>query len=194
MAFKTLQNFEEIYVTADLHLSNKVNRTIAYRGFKTGEEHTKFIRNLINFTIRNKNAVLYIIGDIGYKDSDEELIHFIKSLTPVVKVALGNHDSSKQLKRLWSIGVIADFKHDYKIRWNNYLFHLNHLPLLEFEGFYQDAFHCFAHCHGNQKPYLRAMDIGLDANNMKILNLYDVVNMRKMYHNIDEYKNAIRLF
>lgn len=52
MGFKTLKNFEDIYVTADLHLSNIVNRTIKYRGFNNAQEHTKYIRNLINSTIK----------------------------------------------------------------------------------------------------------------------------------------------
>lgn len=191
MSFKLIKNFEELYVTADLHLSNKVNRTISYRGFDNGEEHTKFIRNLINSTIKNKSATLYILGDVGYRDDDDELIHFIKSLTPRVKISLGNHDSEKQLKKIWSMGIIQDFKHDYKINWNGNLFHLNHFPLLEHDGFYRDAFQCFGHCHGNIKPYLRCMDVGLDANNMNILNLNDVVNMRQMYHNIDKNGNRI---
>lgn len=191
MGFKTLKNFEDIYVTADLHLSNIVNRTIKYRGFNNAQEHTKYIRNLINSTIKNKSAVLYILGDIGFRDEDDELIHFIKSLTPVVKIALGNHDSSRQLKRLWNLGIIQDFKHDYKIRWNNNLFHLSHLPLLEWEGFYNDGYCCHGHCHGNMKPFLRAMDIGLDANDMKVLNLTDVINLRQDYHNVDENKKSL---
>lgn len=194
MGFKTINNFEDIYVTSDLHLSDIVNRTISCRGFGSGEKHTEFIRNLINSTIKNRSSILYILGDIGFKEQDDKLIEFFKSITPRVKVAVGNHDSEKQLKRLWNMGIIQDCKKDYKIRWNNHLFHLNHLPLLEWEGFYLNGFHCFGHCHGNQKPYLRAMDIGLDANNMQILNLYDLINMRKIYNNVDENKNRIELF
>lgn len=191
MGFNTLHNFEDIYVTADLHLSNIINRTISLRGFSNPQEHTQYIRNIINSTIKSKSATLYILGDIGFKDEDEELIKFIRSLTPIVKVSVGNHDKEKQLRKLWQMGVIQDCKQAYKIRWNDNLFHLQHLPLLEWEGFYQDAFHCFGHTHGKIKPFLRAMDIGLDANNMQIMNLYDVMNMRKIYHNIDENRESI---
>lgn len=184
MSFRTIDNFTNIYITADLHLSSILNRTIKNRGFSDPEEHNIFIRNLINSTITNKSDILYILGDVGFKNEDDKLINFIKSLTPRIRISLGNHDNEKQLKRLWSLGIIEDFKHDYKIRWNNNIFHFNHLPLLEWEGYYQDALHCFAHCHGKRKPYLRAMDIGLDANNMKILNLQDVVDARKGYNNV----------
>lgn len=194
MAFKTLQNFEDIYITSDLHLSHRLNRTIRDRNFTDPEEHTKFIRNLINSTIKNKNAILYVVGDVGYKDEPDSLIEFLKSITPRVKVAIGNHDSAKQLNKIWRMGLLADCKHDYKIRWNNNLFHINHLPLLEWEGYYLDGYHCFGHTHGNMKPYHRAMDIGLDANDMKIVNLSDVVTMRQNFHNIDENKNSIKLF
>lgn len=194
MGFKTIGNYEDIYVTSDLHLSNIVNRTIAYRGFKTGDEHTKYLRNLINSKIKNKSAILYILGDIGFKNQDDELVHFFKSLTPIIKVSLGNHDSEKQLKKLWSMGVIQDFKHDYKISWQNELFHLNHFPILEWDGFYRNSYHCFGHTHGNMKPYLRAMDIGLDANDMQILHLSEVIEKRKDYNNIDDLGKSIKLF
>lgn len=194
MGFKTLNNFENIYVTSDLHLSTIVNRTIACRGFNNAQEHTKFLRNLINSTIKNRSDILYILGDIGFREQDDELIHFIKSLTPRVKVSLGNHDSERQLKRLWSLGVFEDFKHDYKIKWNNNIFHLNHFPLLEWDAFFSNSYHCFGHCHGNQKPYNRAMDVGLDANNMKVLSLTDVVNMRCGFDNIDDNKKKLELF
>lgn len=191
MSFRTLHNFDDIYITADLHLSNQINRTISLRGFTNPQEHTEFIRNIINSTIKNKSATLYILGDIGFKDDDESFINFIRSLTPIVKVSIGNHDKERQLKKLWQMGVIQDCKPMYKIRWNDSLFHFQHLPLLEWEGFYQDAFHCFGHTHGKIKPFLRAMDIGLDANNLQILNLYDVMNMRKLYHNIDENRESL---
>lgn len=194
MGFKTLNNFENIYVTGDLHLSNTVNRTIAYRGFNDAKEHTKYIRNVINSTIKSKSDTLYILGDVGFKDNDEELMHFIKSLTPRVKISLGNHDSERQLKRFWSMGVIEDFKHDYKIRWNGNLFHLTHLPLLEWEGFFRNGYLCHAHTHGNQKPYLRSWDVGLDNNNMKILNLQEIINLRSDFNNIDNSGNKIELF
>lgn len=194
MGFKTINNFEDIYVTGDLHLSNNVNRTISARGFNSGEEHTKFIRNLINSQIKNKSAVLYILGDLGFRNEDKNLISFIKSLTPLVKVAIGNHDSVKQLNNLWKMGVFQDCKHDYSVRYNNNLFYLSHFPLLEWDGFYDNSFHCHAHTHGNLNPYLRAYDVGLDNNDMKILNLQDIVDLRKSFNNIDENRNRIKLF
>lgn len=194
MGFKKVDNFEDLYVTSDLHLSDTVNRTIAYRGFKSGQEHTKFIRNLINSTIKSKSAILYILGDVGYRDDDQSLISFIKSLTPRVKICLGNHDSERQLKRFWSMGIIEDFKHDFKINYNGNLFHLSHFPMLEWDGLFRGSYHLFGHCHGNQKPYLRSMDIGLDNNNMKILHLNDVVELRKDYNNTNKDNKKIELW
>ena len=92
------------------------------------------------------------------------------------------------------MGIIADFKHDYKIRWNGNLFHLTHLPLLEWEGFFRNGYLCHAHTHGNQKPYLRSWDVGLDNNNMKILNLQEVIDLRSDFNNIDNSGNKIELF
>lgn len=190
---KTLQNFEDIYVTADLHLSNnRLNRTIRDRGFTDPQEHTIFVRNLINNTITNKSATLYILGDVGFKNDDASMISFVKSLTPRVKIAFGNHDSQKQLKKLWQAGVFQDCKHEYVFKWRDNIFHLHHLPLLEQECYFQDSFQCFGHTHGTIPPFLRSMDVGLDAVSMRILNLEEVVEMRKEYHNIDEDNNRIK--
>ena len=59
MVFNTLHNFEDIYVKADLHLSNIVNRTISLRGFTNPQEHTQYIRNIINSTIKSKRGGWY---------------------------------------------------------------------------------------------------------------------------------------
>lgn len=190
---KKINDFEEIFITADLHLSNdKLNRTIKTRGFDNPKDHTLFIRNLINNTIKNKSATLYIVGDLGFKDDDESMIKFIKSLTPNVKIAYGNHDSVKQLNRLWKLGIFQDCKHEYVFNWRENYFHLHHLPLLESQVFFKDGYCCWGHCHGTVKPFLRSMDVGLDANNMNILNLEEVVNLRKDFHNIDENNNRIQ--
>lgn len=193
IVLKIVKDFEEVYVTADLHLSNYVlNRSIKLRGFSDPKEHTIFIRNLINSTIKNRSANLYILGDLGMKQESEELAVFIKSLTPRVKVAIGNHDSKKQLTALWNAGVIQDCKHEYVFRWRGNIFHFHHLPLLEQEYFFEDSYQCHGHTHGSIQPYLRSMDVGLDATDMKILNLEEVVEARKSFHNVN--KNRERLF
>lgn len=191
MGFRSVNNFEELYVTADLHLSTVLNRTIKNRGFTDPDAHTIEIRNIINNTIKNKSAVLYILGDLGYRENIELLSRFIKSLTPVVKVAYGNHDSIRTLNTLWKSGIIQDFKHEFKIRWNDNLFHLHHLPLLEWEGYFENSFHCHGHTHGTIPPYYRAMDVGLDANDMCVLNLHEVVRRRCMYRNVDSNKERL---
>lgn len=189
---KHIDSFEEIYVTADLHLSNdRLNRTIRERGFTDPKEHTLFIRNLINNIIKDRSATLYIIGDLGFKDDDESMVQFIKSLTPRVKVAFGNHDSIKQLTKLWKLGVFQDCKHEYEFEWRNNYFHLHHLPLAEWGHFFDNGYCCFGHTHGTIKPFLRAMDIGLDANNMRILSLTEVVKLRKDFNNVNENRERL---
>lgn len=191
---KTINDFQNIYVTADLHLSkDRLNRSIQLRGFSDPKEHTIYIRNMINNISKSSSDILYVVGDIGFKDDDESLIDFCKSITPRVKVVYGNHDSQKQLNRLWKLGVFEDFKHEFVFRWRGNIFHLHHLPLLEWDGFFDDGYLAHGHTHGSIPPYLRAMDIGLDANNIKILNLEKVVEQRKEFHNIDENRNRIKL-
>ena len=130
MAFKTLQNFEDIYITSDLHLSHRLNRTIRDRNFTDPEEHTKFIRNLINSTIKNKSAILYVVGDVGYKDEPDSLIEFLKFIKPRVKVAIGYNNSAKPLNKIWLMVFSTDLKNDYKISCNDNLFLINHLLLV----------------------------------------------------------------
>lgn len=184
MSFRTIDNFTNIYITADLHLSKeKIPKPLYFRGFDKMQDHNNAIRNNINRVAKSKNDILIINGDLGYENDIDSLLIFIESLTPKVYVVKGNHDNFKNLLTLKKSGVIKYLGEDLKIRWNNNLFHIHHLPLLEWEGYYQGAFHCFGHCHGKIQPYLRAMDVGLDANNMKILNLQDIIEKRNRFQN-----------
>jgi calcineurin-like phosphoesterase family protein len=185
MSFRKIDDFNNIYITSDLHLSYTLNRSIQLRGFDNPIEHTRTIRDNINSVCKSHSDILIINGDFS---SDMDLARvFLKEITPKnIWLTIGNHDKRKEIQSLFKDGCISRLEHEIKIRWRDELYHIQHLPLLEFDQMYRNSYHWFGHCHGRQKPYLRAMDCSPESWDLKPIPLDKIVEMRSMYNNIDE--------
>lgn len=185
MSFRKIADYNRIFITGDLHLSYKLNRSIQLRGFDNAIEHTRIIRNNINAVCKKSSDILIINGDFA---SDMELARvFLKEITPKnIWLIVGNHDDVKQLQSLRASKSVSRIEHEIKINWRDELFNITHCPQLEHSGFFRNAFHWHAHTHNTLKPYLRAMDCGWDVWG-KPVDLYKIVELRKEYSNIDEF-------
>lgn len=176
----------DFYFIADLHVGPYNHRTLSQRGFKSDWiSHMNLVRDSINKKL-HRSDTLYILGDLGFKDATKDLEDFLKSLKCVKKVAIGNHDSKRQLQKLKEKGIIQDVKESYNVKINGYQFHLSHFPLREWNGFYNNGFHCYGHTHGNLPMFLRSMDCGIDAIGFTPINYLEVVDILSKYTNIDE--------
>ena len=158
MSFRKIDDYLNIYITSDLHLSYNLNRSIQKRGFDNPIEHTRAIRNNINSVCKSHSDVLIINGDFA---SDMDLARiFLKEITPKnIWLTVGNHDRRKEIQQLFKNGSVSRIEHELKLNWRGEYYHIQHLPLREFEGFYRNSYHWFGHTHGTMKPYLRAMDV-----------------------------------
>ena len=67
MSFRKIDDFLNIYIISDLHLSYTLNRSIQNRGFINPIEHTRFIRDNINKICKSHSDVLIINGDFSSK-------------------------------------------------------------------------------------------------------------------------------
>jgi len=189
MSFRKIDNFLNIFCTGDLHLSHLMNRSIQKRGFNNPEQHTTFVRNQINSVVKSKSDILIINGDCG---SPEILLWFLDSLTSCnIWLTVGNHDHIKELLGLRKLKKVMRVEDNIKINYRDNLFYISHLPHKEWDGLYRNSYHPFAHTHNTMKPYLRAIDCGLDAQDMKPIHLDDVVKLRENFTNIDEYGKRI---
>ena len=192
MSFRKIDSFNNIFITGDLHLSYNLNRSIQIRSFDNPIEHTKHIRNNINSVCKSPSDILIINGDFS---SDMDLARvFLKEITPKnIWLVLGNHDRIKDLQELRKYGQVSIIEHEIKINWRDNQYHIQHLPLIEFDGMYRGSYHWFAHCHNRQQPYLRAMDCGLDCWDLKPVSLDKIVDLRSQYNNIDESGRRIKI-
>ena len=95
-----------IFLISDLHAGLHNNRTQNIRGFKSWEEHDKCILENINSTAYKKSDILYILGDLGYKDDKEGLKTFLNKIIAQKFVAFGNHDNPKQIMALKASNII----------------------------------------------------------------------------------------
>ena len=193
MSFRKIDSYNNIFITADLHLSYIPNRSIQNRGFGSNPiEHTRIIRNNINSVCKSPSDILILNGDCG----DPEILKvFLKEITPKnIWICLGNHDKRKELHNLFQYKLLSRLEENIYIKWRDNKFHICHYPLLEWNGMYHDnggAYHWYGHTHNKIEPYLRSMDCGLDAHLLKPVSLELIVEKRKVFRNVDE--NHIKL-
>lgn len=193
MGFRTIADFNNIFITADLHLSYISNRSIQLRGFKNPIEHTRVIRDNINSVCKSPSDILIIAGDCGDPDILRVLLN---EITPKnIWICIGNHDNKRELINLMKYSKsISRIEENIYIKWRDNKFHISHYPLSEWNGFFHDnggAFHPHGHTHNKMKSYLRSMDIGLDSHELKPVPLELIVERRAIFPNIDEHGNKI---
>ena len=191
MSFRKIDDYLNIFITADLHLSYTLNRSIQKRGFDNPIEHTRHIRDTINSVCKSPSDVLIINGDFS---SDMELARiFLKEITPKnIWTCIGNHDRRKSLQVLFKNGQVSRIEHELKIKWRDNEFDIQHLPLLEWSSMYRNGHHWHGHTHGTLAPYLKAMDCGWDVWNKPVL-LDTIVELRQDYNNIGEDGKRIEI-
>lgn len=85
----------QLYFTSDLHVGHA--KSIAYdkRPFANLEEMHASLGARFNATVRDSNAIVYFLGDVGFPKGNV-LRDFLATLNPCIKILiLGNHDGSK---------------------------------------------------------------------------------------------------
>lgn len=180
-----------IYFTADLHCGPYNRRTMRDRGFCCDwQKHQDFVTETINANL-HKSDILYIAGDLGWKDDYEGLKSFMQSLKCVKKVAVGNHDNKKHLLQLKAEGILQDVKDAYCFIKYGTQFHITHYPLREWYGFFDNGIHLHGHTHGNLSSYLKSMDVGIDAIGYKPISMNEVIDLLKDKYNVDEYRQRL---
>lgn len=178
-----------ILFIADLHVGPYNHRTLSLRGFKSDwVRHLNIVRDSINARVV-RGDMLYILGDLGFKNMTRDLEDFLKSLHCQKKIAIGNHDNKRQLQKLKDKGIIQDVKENYNLKYGNYYFDLSHFPKREWNHFYENGFHLYGHTHGNLPQYYRSMDVGIDNIGYTPITINEVIDALERYNNIDERGN-----
>ena len=192
---------QTLYFTSDSHYNHKnivagtsewdtTNRVTELRDFDTLEEHNTTIVNNINEVVR-KNDVLFHLGDwsFGGFERIEEFRNRI--LCKNVHLVIGNHDHHIQKNRN-GIQSIFQSVHQYlqlNVRRastttigtvDKYSFILFHYPIASWDSMGDGMMHLHGHCHlsnSNRIANGRAMDVGMDGNNLYPISMDDVLGI-----------------
>lgn len=129
------------YFISDLHFFDKSILRIADRPFEDIDEMKRHIVNKWNDTVKNRNDLVIINGDLTM--SDENLSDIIKSLRGRKWLIKGNHDE-KSNKYYMDMGF--EFVSSFPIVVNDY-FIISHEPL--FMNNRTPFINIFGHVHNN---------------------------------------------
>lgn len=166
-----------IYFTSDLHLfhENILKFCPESRPFENIEEMHHHLLEYWNNLIMPEDDV-YILGDVTFKNSLNAK-NYLNSLNGKKYLIYGNHDKNIITNEEDIQDCFEFCKHYHEIHYNKNLIVLSHYPFMFWNRSDHGSYHLFGHCHGTLKHDGRALDVGLDATNFKILSIEDIDNV-----------------
>ena len=169
-----LDEYEEVWLTSDTHFGHANIIKYCNRPFKDTNEMDESIIKTWNSQVDPHDLVIHL-GDVAFAPSDR--IKYIMDRLPGHKLlVLGNHDKRENLEYFFDKGI-----YDYLevIRGKQKLV-LFHYPIDSWNGKYHHFVHLHGHTHGtyDNRGLLR-FDMGVDCNDMKLVNLDAFCRMSK---------------
>lgn len=135
------------YYISDLHLGHYNIIKLCNRPFKSIDE-------MNNVLIKNWNSVVtdnddvYIVGDLFYRTTIDEMLKILKKLKGKKHLITGNHDKdiirNKELRNQF-----IEIRDILTINDNGIKIVLCHYPMVEWDGYYRDVLHFYGHIHNN---------------------------------------------
>ena len=157
------------FYTADSHFGHANVIKHDQRPFSNVDEMDRILIQNWNSRVTNKDDV-YIDGDLIFR-SDKEPEWYLKQLNGRKHFIIGNHDDIilKSDKALSYFETVDKMMH--VVDGKNHIC-ICHFPIAEWNGFYKDHYHIYAHIHNNtnevyyfMKKYDRALNAGCMINN-----------------------------
>ncbi|MBR1393792.1 MAG: hydrolase [Ruminococcus sp.] len=172
-----------IYYTADLHLSHEAIIKYCGRPFETVEEMNEAIVSRWNEVVRRTDDV-YILGDVIFRVKEDTPL-YLDRMNGVKHLIVGNHDV-KNLKKQRFAEMFATVDHYLVIRDQKRKVVLFHYPIVEWDGFFDGAYHIYGHIHNNDNQANRIMknipnafNAGLDLNDFTPQTLSQLIERNK---------------
>lgn len=94
--------------TSDLHINHI--RGSQWRGFSSLDEHNNFIIDSFNSVVKNKDARVFIVGDVLFQPATS--MHFLRRLYGKKYLILGNHDVDPRRYGDIFEGILGSFSVD----------------------------------------------------------------------------------
>jgi calcineurin-like phosphoesterase family protein len=162
------------------------------RDFKSLEDMNDALVNNINEVV-GKNDVVFCLGDWSFGGFDKIQEFRSRIVCKNIHLVLGNHDhhianNKNEIQSLFSSVnhyIHLDVRRPSdrgKGLVDKYTFILMHFPIASWDGMNNGVIHLFGHVHlpPHQRVMSgRAMDVGVDGNNMMPLSLDEVLTLMK---------------
>lgn len=163
-----------IFITADHHFGHKniLKYQARTRPFDSVDVMNEQLIERHNKVVKKKDIV-YFVGDFAFMPA-EQIKGILSRLNGIKFLVLGNHD--RQIRK----GDFSEYfnwvKEYAEISIDGKHCVLFHYPIFSWNRMHHGAYHFYGHTHG-QIPNLyhgRAMDVGVDTNNMYPHNMREI--------------------
>lgn len=170
------------WLTADLHLEHGNILKYCRRPFDSVEEMNRAILDFW-FTHVKEEDTLYILGDFWWNRRMKHPLtpEFFTNLgypgVPPGKLYLirGNHDKECDTWPFFDVRDRVTLDIDIGLKYPMPLV-MNHYAMRVWDRSHFGSFHVYGHSHGTLPGYGRSMDVGVDTNNFKFYELWNVVD------------------
>lgn len=174
--------------TADLHFGHRASITFDHRPFADIDEMDRVLIELWNSRVSFSDNV-YIVGDFAYKN-EKPFVWYLRQLKGHKHLIIGNHDN-KLLNDSSALGYFDSINDRLRFSDGDKKLELSHYPIAEWNGFYGDVYHIYAHIHNKTEDtfrYMRQFDRALNAGCM--INNYTPASINELIRNNQIFKEA----
>ncbi len=170
----------KIFFTSDLHFGHANIIKYSNRPFADVTQMDEAIVRAWNEDVTPQDIV-YILGDVSF-DKPERTASLVRRLNGSKVVIYGNHDKvvreNATVRGLFS--EAHDFlERDFKVEGypgKGVKIVMCHYAMRVWNKSHHGTLHLYGHSHGSLPDNgTRSMDVGMDANNMRVISLEDVI-------------------
>lgn len=165
----------------DPHFGHRAVINFDHRPFLDVDEMDNIMIELWNDRV-SKNDQVYILGDFAFHN-EKPYSWYLRQLKGQKHLIVGSHDK-KLLKDAAAMSYFVSVDKSLELTDSQKHIVLSHTPYAEWEGFYQGAYHFYAHIHNKTDgayQYLKQFDTAL--NTTACINNYTPCSFRELVEN-----------
>ena len=160
------------YIFSDLHLNHKAVIGFEGRPFSSVYQMNKTILRNWRETVSSRDTI-WVLGDVAFSTTKEELTSMIKNLPGIKKLILGNHDRSKSLQWWRDVGFVEVYP--YPIIYQDF-FILSHEPVYVSKEMPYVNIHGHTHSESSDNP--QKVNVSVEVTGYAPVSLDDIITRR----------------
>lgn len=165
------------FFIADCHFGHQRIIEMCNRPFTDVKDMEEQMIRKWNEKVTNEDTV-YILGDVCFKMSKQDIIKILKQLNGKKVLVKGNHDKyAGQRDFDECFEKVCDY---LQINENKQQIILCHFPIWDWAGMYYDSVHLYGHIHNNVMPHeRRAYCVSAEHTNYCPVTLEEIFDLNK---------------